>query len=1097
MSTTERIAGDVASEFLARIHAGETPDVDEWLRRYPDHADELGSVLRTLQALHTRVQDLQPNPQHNLEGTLVGDFRLEENVGHGGMGRVYAATCLKTQQRVAVKMLAGGAGRVQKEKRLRQEFEILRQLQHSSFACVYDLFHIPSGWFLVMEFVDGDNLSNIVREHGPLPVEEAVRIVRDIAVALYYAHQRGVVHRDLKPANVMLDNDGLVRVVDFGLATFRTELVELTDTLQQMQSLADDCDRLTTASTELLGTLAYMAPEQALQPSEVDGRADIYSLGCTLYFLLTGASPFGKRSTLATLIAQREERPPAPSAVNTDVPRWLERLCLQMLLPQPHRRPQSMAEIVKILDRHTADSVQQRCLNALSTTSQRLLKNWPRVTLLATVLLLATILSVRLAAFVGMPFSSSNNSRFDGATAAHHFSVNSPSPSTDSDLSTQRLLSPERKSERTSSAVPGQFVSASGRTFSVLETIGDGTLRHWNYISDVAYTHDGQRLVSGSWDGTVVVWNAESGKQLSAFTGNQWVTDVDISFDDRHIAIGWRGEGTVVWDWQMDRVIDRFQWADGSEDSSVTFHPEQPLLAICNDVQSEIVIRNFETGQTVGRWTVDAVPDLACVCFTSDGNRLLSLGERSGVRLWDWQYGRLIRTWTADDVSLRTLCVHPQAPEFAVGDADGFVRVYRFSDSQPLNSARAHDAPCRRVVYSADGTLLFTSGEDQRIQAFDAQLSSVKRVIAEHTRSNWGLAPHPYGQWLASCGTDQEILQWQTQDTNQRRGPARPWNRVMSLDFGPATDALLLGCADGTMKLRGRPAADWQTFADHHREVVAVRFRPHHPDTAASASRDGTVRLWDLSQGISTVIHEHPSSAFCVAWSADGDWLASGGWDRTVRVTNLSRKESFTLTGHLNMVNSVAFCGTPVRLFSVDGDRMSPWQSASLRVWDLASQQEQYAFAASSALMATSPVPESQTCLFAGYEAAPLSAASVITQSGGRLISPAAIETDHERICWSIAVHPHQKLAAMGDGQGELTLWKLAVSNTANGGEAVEPLPDAASKTELSQLWDSVVIGPPTGELPAVCFDPSGHQLGVVQGDGQLLVIGLPSDASE
>jgi CheY-like chemotaxis protein len=192
------------------------------------------------------------------------------------------------------------------------------------------------GDFLVMEFVDGTDLGEITNRTGPLSVPHAISAIRQAALALGYAHQQGIVHRDIKPANLLRDVSGCVKVVDLGLARLsqweETKGAELT----QLGSVA--------------GTVDFMSPEQAENPLEVDGRSDIYSLGCTLFYLLTGGALFPRSSILARVLAHRSEPPPALSSIRRDVPLALDTVFQRMVAKCPSNRFASMEEVVIGLD---------------------------------------------------------------------------------------------------------------------------------------------------------------------------------------------------------------------------------------------------------------------------------------------------------------------------------------------------------------------------------------------------------------------------------------------------------------------------------------------------------------------------------------------------------------------------------------------------------------------------------------------------------------------------------------------------------------------------------------------------------------------------
>jgi len=258
---------------------------------------------------------------------LAGRYRLEEVIGRGGMSTVYRATDQVLGRTVAVKVLLAELADEDPTyvERFQREARAAAALANASVVTVYDTGIDDAARFIVMEHVSGQSLATILSDRKPLPVADAVRVTRDVAGALSAAHAAGILHRDIKPANVMIADDGTVKVLDFGIA----------------RKL--DSTTLTQAAS-VVGTAAYMSPERALGETG-DARSDIYSLGCLLYAVFTGAPPFGGEVAAVILHKQINERPQAPSQVRPEIPAALDLLVLAMLAKRPEERPQSAADV--------------------------------------------------------------------------------------------------------------------------------------------------------------------------------------------------------------------------------------------------------------------------------------------------------------------------------------------------------------------------------------------------------------------------------------------------------------------------------------------------------------------------------------------------------------------------------------------------------------------------------------------------------------------------------------------------------------------------------------------------------------------------------
>ena len=273
---------------------------------------------------------------------IQGRYRLIERIGRGGMGAVWRAHDEALGREVAVKChdpLGSGQDESVLEvlrERFRREARVAAALQHRGVTVVHDFGTDDGVMFLVMELLDGHNLAELLARDGrrPLSVPDVMDIAGQVAAALAYTHRRGIVHRDLKPANVMRLADGTVKICDFGIA--------------RPGQGPDLSSRLTGAGIAL-GTPHYMSPEQIGGSGPVDHRSDLYSLGCVLYEIATGAPPFDLEDTWSILIAHRDTPPVPPRTHRPELPESFDRVVLDLLAKDPEDRPRDAAEVVSRL----------------------------------------------------------------------------------------------------------------------------------------------------------------------------------------------------------------------------------------------------------------------------------------------------------------------------------------------------------------------------------------------------------------------------------------------------------------------------------------------------------------------------------------------------------------------------------------------------------------------------------------------------------------------------------------------------------------------------------------------------------------------------
>jgi serine/threonine protein kinase/DNA-binding response OmpR family regulator len=276
--------------------------------------------------------------QRRFDELRIGNYEVLDRLGAGGMGTVYKARHRRMKRIVALKvMMRSLSDDATKVQRFQREVETIARLSHPNIVLAFDADEAEAGHFLVMEFVNGRDLATLVQEGGPFLLRDAVSCTLQAARGLEYAHGQNIIHRDIKPANLLRDEHGTVKITDLGLA-------RLNDTSGSAVNNA------VTQEGGIVGTVDFMPPEQAFDTSAVDHRSDIYSLGCTLYYLLAGASPFGGSSAMAVLLKHREAPIPSLAVLRPETPPALDAAFRKMLAKNPAERFQSMTELVAALE---------------------------------------------------------------------------------------------------------------------------------------------------------------------------------------------------------------------------------------------------------------------------------------------------------------------------------------------------------------------------------------------------------------------------------------------------------------------------------------------------------------------------------------------------------------------------------------------------------------------------------------------------------------------------------------------------------------------------------------------------------------------------
>jgi serine/threonine protein kinase len=301
-----------------------------------------------LQSAQAEQQESQTNLKQTADkqeslaekGVSFGDYVVLQPISIGAMGHVYKARRKADGVIVSLKVIPKKlAGSEQFLKRLQREFNITSAIQHPNVVAGYELSEAHGHPFLAFEYVGGADLERLLVEHGPLSVANAIEITKRIAEGLAYLHKKGVVHRNIKPQSILVNVQGTVKIANLTMA------VE-----EDARAFLGGRENNLTTMGQTIGTVDYLPPEQAVDSHNVDGRADLYALGCTLHHLLIGKPPFKGRNAMEILKAHKSDPIPSLCKLRKDVPESLDELFQKLLAKRPADRPASAEEVVEMLN---------------------------------------------------------------------------------------------------------------------------------------------------------------------------------------------------------------------------------------------------------------------------------------------------------------------------------------------------------------------------------------------------------------------------------------------------------------------------------------------------------------------------------------------------------------------------------------------------------------------------------------------------------------------------------------------------------------------------------------------------------------------------
>lgn len=782
-----------------------------------------------------------------------GDYELLGEIARGGMGVVYKARQINANRVVALKMILKGDLAFEDDiQRFYVEARSAAHLQHPNIVPVYDVGEQDGRHYFAMGYVKGQSLADRLRE-GPLSPREAVRLITAVAEAVEYAHAQGIVHRDLKPANVLIDSAGQPMITDFGLAKNRMD------------------DSGLTATGQILGTPSFMPPEQAMgRIEQVGPLADVYSLGATLYHMLTGRPPFLAPSLLDTLQQVLHQEPVPPSQIDAAIDKDLETICLKCLQKEQSKRYASAHELVVDLSHwQNGEPIAARPVGRIER-SWRWCRRNPVIAILSTAAVALLVLGTVVSTFFAVIAQRREGDALQLAQANKKLAD-------DENLAKQAAKTAHRESELRLI----DMYTHSGLQADKLDRPAEAIF----WFSEAAHLSADDMARQQANRLRFEMWSRSIPLPTRAFLQpGEPSTSRTLTFHDsgRFLMIQSQPDICVIWDIETEK---RLQLPCGDIPvAAATWSPDGRWLVLSGS-QHDVSVYRFPEGDLLHKIAFSGtVRDLE---FNQEGNQLAIAGD--GVRVWDCRTLEFATALIGPREQVSHVVFTQRGDKLGTACLDGLARVYEISGGReppgmklafppvPHVDGRHFDSRiCFEPVFLNNGSIFATRTNWDTVTCWST-VNGEKSYFLNGVGNLFGMCASPNSRYLAIYGFAGARF-WDAASSREAGNPMRHSNFIRGASFSRDGQALLTVSGDRTSGLWDVPSGAPITSRMEHQDTVCLGNFSPDGQYLATIQTDNLVRVWKRSTDAGRVEIRLNYGDCGFALSSDGRSVLPAGW---------------------------------------------------------------------------------------------------------------------------------------------------------------------------------------------------------------------------